>query len=130
MICKAADWRGLRHHEWFRAVPGPVVAGFEELLLVSRELRARIKTEGVMRPDSSVNPAVESFRKYKHTELNYLTTIAELKRERECAPLDIVGQMARADDPPATDPPQEANHPRKIRPMTGLPSRNPASRRR
>ena len=92
--------RGLRKHEWFQGVPGPVVHGFAELLIVSRELRARIKTEGVMRADGSVNPAMESFRKYKHTELSYLTAIAELKRERDTAPVDLVAQLAAAQPEP------------------------------
>jgi hypothetical protein len=43
----------LKRHEWFAQVPQQVVGGFAELLLVSRELRARIKIEGVQRADGS-----------------------------------------------------------------------------
>jgi hypothetical protein len=46
--------RGLRQHEWFSGAPSQVVAGSAELLLVSRELRAKVKTEGVMRADGTV----------------------------------------------------------------------------
>jgi hypothetical protein len=35
----------LRKHEWFRRVPGPVLAGYAELLLISKTLRANIKRE-------------------------------------------------------------------------------------
>jgi cytochrome P450 len=90
--------RGLRQHEWFRGAPSQVVAGFAELLLVSRELRARIKADGVMRPDGTVHPAVEAFRKYKHTELGYLTAIAEMRRAEAEEPDDLVAQLARATD--------------------------------
>jgi hypothetical protein len=97
--------RQLRQHEWFRDVPTQVVGGFAELLLVSRELRARIKAEGVMRADGSVNPAVEAFRKYKHTELGYLTAIAEMRNAEHEEPRDLVAEMARCNE---AEPVQEA----------------------
>jgi hypothetical protein len=92
--------RGLRQHEWFRDVPSQIVGGFAELLLVSRELRARIKADGVQRADGTVNPAVEAFRKYKHTELGYLTAIAEMRNAEHDEPHDLVAEMARCDVEP------------------------------
>jgi hypothetical protein len=100
--------RGLRQHGWFRDVPAQVIGGFAELLLVSRELRARIKTEGVMREDGTVHPAVEAFRKYKHTELGYLTAIAEMRHAEHEEPRDLVAEMARCDE---VEPVQEAGEP-------------------
>ena len=88
----------LRRHEWFAQVPQQVVGGFAELLLVSRELRARIKIEGVQRADGSVNPVVEQFRKFKHTELAYLQAMAEMRRAEHEEPRDLVAEMARCDE--------------------------------
>ena len=87
----------LRWHEWFAQVPQQVVGGFAELLLVCRELRARIKIEGVQRADGSVNPVVEQFRKFKHTELAYLQAMAEMRRAEHEEPRDLVAEMARCD---------------------------------
>jgi hypothetical protein len=85
-----------------------VVGGFAELLLVSRELRARIKIEGVQRADGSVNPVVEQFRKFKHTELAYLQAMAEMRRAEHEEPRDLVAEMARCDE---VEPVQEAGEP-------------------
>ena len=104
--------RGLRQHQWFRGAPSQVVAGFAELLLVSRELRARIKTEGVMRGDGTLNPAVEAFRKYKHTELGYLTAIAEMRRAEHHQPEDIVSLMASVNAAETEQPAPEVNEPK------------------
>jgi hypothetical protein len=104
--------RGLRQHEWFRGAPSQVVTGFAELLLVSRELRARIKSEGTMRADGTMNPAVEAFRKYKHTELGYLTAISEMRRAAQTEPADIVAMMAQhLDEPTETREPEPEAEP-------------------
>jgi len=75
--------RSLRAHEWFAQVPSQVLGGLAELILISRELKARIQLEGVMRtrPDGSneIHPAVEPLRRYKLAELDYLRTITEIK---------------------------------------------------
>jgi hypothetical protein len=104
----------LRRHEWFAQVPQQVVGGFAELLLVSRELRARIKIEGVQRADGSVNPVVEQFRKFKHTELAYLQAMAEMRRAEHEEPRDLVAEMARCDE---AEPVQESIEPSTLPPQ-------------
>jgi hypothetical protein len=85
----------LRRHEWFQNVPTQVLAGFAELLLISRQLRAKIKTDGVMRADGTLHPAVEQFRKYKATELAYIQAIDEMRRaKQQTGEIDLVAQMA------------------------------------
>jgi hypothetical protein len=105
--------RELKQHEWFAQVPTQVLGGFAELLAISRELRARIKAEGVIRPDGTVNPAVESFRQYKGTELKYLSAMAEMRRAEHEEPRDLVAEMARCDEvapePEAVEPEQTAD---------------------
>ena len=57
----------LRKHDWFVRVPSPVLAGYAELLLISKTLRANIKREGIMRPDGTLNPcrrAVQEVQAY------------------------------------------------------------------
>lgn len=103
--------RGLRQHEWFRDVPSQVVGGFAELLLVSRELRGRIKLDGVQRADGSLNPVVEQFRKFKHTELAYLQAMAEMRRADHDEPEDLVAQMARATEVEPEQAEQEVGEP-------------------
>jgi hypothetical protein len=49
-----------------------------------------------MREDGTVHPAVEAFRKYKHTELGYLTAIAEVRQAEHEEPRDLVAEMAGA----------------------------------
>ena len=71
----------LRKHDWFVRVPSPVLAGYAELLLISKTLRANIKREGIMRSDGTLNPCVEQFRQYKHTELNFLAMIFGARRD-------------------------------------------------
>ena len=90
--------RELKQHEWFAQVPTQVLGGFAELLAISRELRAKIKADGVMRPDGTVHPAVEQFRKIKHTELNYLQTMMEMRHAGHEEPRDLVAEMARCDE--------------------------------
>jgi hypothetical protein len=97
--------RELKQHEWFAQVPTQVLGGFAELLAISRELRAKIKTEGVMRADGTVHPAVEQFRKIKHTELNYLQSMMEMRRAEHEEPRDLVAEMALCDE---IEPEQEA----------------------
>jgi hypothetical protein len=80
-----------------------VVAGFAELMLVSQELRALMKAEGLMREDGTMHPAVEMFRKFKRTELDYLTAIAEMRRG-EAEPEDLVAQLARHVDGETVEP--------------------------
>jgi hypothetical protein len=41
--------RRLKGHEFFEQAPGPVLDGFAELLVVSKELRTKIQTDGIMR---------------------------------------------------------------------------------
>lgn len=109
---------GLRTHPWFEGVPAPVVSGFIELVFISKELRAKIKEQGVMRVredgTSELHPAVEAFRKFKGTELNYLTAIAEMRREQS-PPEDLVAQLARAQSEEIVEPepsaPDEGNPP-------------------
>jgi|SRR5581483_3268578 len=107
----------LRRHEWFERVPSQILSGLAELLLTSRELRAVIKTEGVMRVNADgtrgVHPAVEHFRKYKLAELNYIQTILQ---GMDSEPVDdLVAQMARHVDaePSAakSDPPKDDDQP-------------------
>jgi hypothetical protein len=86
--------RELKQHEWFAQVLG----GFAELLAISPELRAKIKADGVMRSDGTVHPAVEQFRKIKHTELNYLQTMMEMRHAEHEEPRDLVAEMARCDE--------------------------------
>jgi hypothetical protein len=100
--------RELKQHEWFRAVPTQVLGSLAELLAVSRDLRAKIKKEGVMREDGSLHPAVEAFRKYKHTELSYLTAIAEMRQAEHESPRDLVAEMARVT---AVEPVREGPEP-------------------
>src|ERR1700730_25185 len=100
--------RELKQHEWFAQVPTQVLGGFAELLAISRELRARIKADGVMRSDGTVHPAVEQFRKIKHTELNYLQSMMEMRRAEHEEPRDLVAEMARCDE---VEPLQEAGEP-------------------
>ena len=57
-----------------------------------------------MRPDGSLNPCVEQFRKYKHTELNLLETIFGARRDEATEPVDLVAQMARIDAPETVEP--------------------------
>jgi hypothetical protein len=90
--------RELRQHEWFSQVPTQVLGSLAEMLAISRDLRAKIKREGVMREDGTVHPAVEAFRKYKHTELGYLTAIAEMRRAEREEPRDLVAAMAAGDE--------------------------------
>jgi len=105
--------RELKQHEWFAQVPTQVLGGFAELLAISRELRAKIKADGVMRPDGTVHPGVEQFRKIKHTELNYLQTMMEMRRAEHEEPRDLVAEMARCDEvapePGAMEPEQTAD---------------------
>jgi hypothetical protein len=42
-----------------------------------------------------VHPAVEAFRKYKRTELDYLTAIAEMRQAEHEPSSDLVAEMAR-----------------------------------
>jgi hypothetical protein len=104
--------RELKQHEWFAQVPTQVLGGFAELLAISRELRARIKADGVMRSDGTVHPAVEQFRKIKHTELNYLQSMIEMRNAEREEPRDLVAEMARCDEvapePEAVEPEPEA----------------------
>jgi hypothetical protein len=100
--------RELKQHEWFAQVPTQVLGGFAELLAISRELRAKIRTEGVMRADGTVHPAVEQFRKIKHTELNYLQSMMEMRRAEHEEPRDLVAEMAWCDE---VEPVQEAGEP-------------------
>jgi hypothetical protein len=66
----------------------------------------------VQRPDGSVNPVVEQFRKFKHTELAYLQAMAEMRRAEHEEPRDLVAEMARCDEvapePEAVAPEQSA----------------------
>src|SRR6266568_534356 len=88
--------RALKQHQWFEQVPSQILGGLAELLLVSRELRARIQAEGIMRADGTIHPAVEALRKYKHTELGYLQAVAEMRHAEESSgPRDIVEAIAR-----------------------------------
>jgi hypothetical protein len=101
----------LKQHEWFSAVPSQVLGSVAEMLAISRELRAKIRAEGVMRADGTLNPAVEAFRKYKHTELGYLTAIAEMRRAEHEEPRDLVAEMARAGDEATVEPEASAEPP-------------------
>ena len=46
----------------------------------------------VLREDGTVHPAVEAFRKYKLTELGYLTAIAEMRHAGHEEPRDLVAE--------------------------------------
>jgi hypothetical protein len=92
---KYAITRELKQHEWFSQVPTQVLGSLAEMLAISRDLRAKIKRESVMRPDGTVHPAVEAFRKYKHTELGYLTAIAEMRKAEHEEQRDLAAEMAR-----------------------------------
>jgi hypothetical protein len=72
----------------------PVLAGYAELLLISKTLRANIKRDGIMRPDGALNPCVEQFKKYKSTELSFLATIFGAQRSEGDEPTDLVAAMA------------------------------------
>jgi hypothetical protein len=91
--------RELRRHAWFTEAPRLLVSGLADLVVVSRELRALMLTEGLMRADrEEVHPAVKAFREYKHTELGYLKTMVELCAAQPDEHDDLVAQMARAAD--------------------------------
>jgi hypothetical protein len=56
-----------------------------------------VPSEGIMRADGTIHPAVEALRKYKHTELGYLQAMAEMRHAEEShRQIDIVAEMARA----------------------------------
>jgi hypothetical protein len=88
--------RQLRRHEWFVAVPRQIINGFAELLVVSTDLRQRLKTDGIMRPDGTLHPAVDALRKYKQTELGYLAKMAEIRQMEQQGEPDIVEAIAKA----------------------------------
>ena len=77
----------------------------------------RIKREGVMREDGTIHPAVEAYRKFKHTELGYLTAIAEMCRAEAQEPNDLLAEMARATgvEPEAVEPEIPAKLPHEPR---------------
>ena len=45
-----------------------------------------------------MNPVVEQFRKFKHTELAYLQAMADMRRAEHEEPRDLVAEMARCDE--------------------------------
>jgi hypothetical protein len=94
--------RSLRQHRWFDQVPSQVLGGLAELILISRELRARIQHEGVMRPRpdgiSEIHPAVEPLRRYKLAELDYLRTINEIRLGEEGVVIDLPAAVVGSSD--------------------------------
>jgi hypothetical protein len=101
--------RSLRQHEWLAQVPQQVFGGLAELILVSRELRARLQNEGVMRPRANggreIHPAVEALRRYKLAELAYLQTISEIRHGEESSAIDLPAAFVEsaADDESGTE---------------------------
>jgi hypothetical protein len=103
--------RELRGHSWFTEAPRLLVSGLADLMVVSRELRALMLTEGLKRPDGeTLHPAVEALRAYKHTELCYLKTMVELCAAQPSQSQDLVAAMAAEPEAetvePAGDPEQ------------------------
>jgi hypothetical protein len=119
--------RALKQHDWFRGAPAQVVNGFAELLIISRELHARIKNEGVIRADGTLHPAVEAFRKYKHTELGYLTAIADMRRAEHEQARDLVADMARAIEAPQAAGQDETPVAEEIEPSAAAPGVEPSA---
>ena len=108
--------RELRRHPWFSETPRLIVSGLAELLIVSRELRALMLRDGLMRADGSdIHPAVRAFKEYKSVELRYLAQMSEMARAETEQPADLVGMMAahvdeaetvEAETPAAPDKPE------------------------
>ncbi|MBV8772685.1 MAG: hypothetical protein JO166_10220 [Deltaproteobacteria bacterium] len=76
------------------------------LKLIGRELYADIRRRGVILPDGSVNPAVETHRKNAHEQLYSLSVYIEVNRAQASKPVNIFEWMNQADS--ACEPEQGA----------------------
>src|SRR5690348_16707039 len=106
--------RELRKHPWFAETPRLIVSGLAELLIVSRELRALMLREGLMKGDGSdVHPSVRAFKEYKAVELRYLQQMNEMARVEAEQPADLVSMMAAHVDAETIEPAPAAAEPDK-----------------